>query len=103
MVLAVPLREENRAMASYWLGDAQLDRMVRRTLRCLVSADLSNIRAGVCQKLREEGVVKSFQFLPDENDTWCALQRLVKNGYVDKYVQEHTTGEHIRYRINVRK
>lgn len=87
--------------ASYWIGESQLDRWVTRSLTRFAGADLSEVHAEVCRMLREAGVVKTFQLLPDENDIWCALQRLVKAGYADKYVHETAESRSIHYRCRV--
>lgn len=89
-------------MAEFWLGDFQLDRWVFRTLRTRISANTKQLTIAVRRKLKDEGVVRPLQALPDENDVWCSLQRLTLSRHVDKYVNEKR-GRDIRYRINARK
>lgn len=89
-------------MGTHWLGEVFLDRWVRRSLRRFNSASLEEVHAEVCKKLHEEHVVQSFQILPDENDVWCSLQRLVTKGVVEKYVLEYPL-KRIKYRIKVMK
>ncbi|KKW27938.1 MAG: hypothetical protein UY70_C0005G0002 [Candidatus Kaiserbacteria bacterium GW2011_GWB1_52_6] len=89
-------------MAEYWLGNTQLDRSVFRSLRRFTGTDVRGVHKEVCRRLWKERVVALFQFLPDENDVWCALQRLSRRGRVDKYTFEDRAGNHVHYRVNCR-
>jgi len=89
-------------MAKYWLGEAQLDRWVLRSLRGLTNLDALGVHKEVCRRMLGEGAVKPVQFLPDENDVWCSLQRLSLRRRVDKLTVNDMTGNHIHYRVNVR-
>ena len=86
-------------MARYWIGESRLDRFVLRALKRFAGASVTDVHGQACRILREEGVVSEFQILPDENDVWCALQRLVSRGFAEKYA--HASG--VRYKASPMK
>lgn len=86
-------------MASYFIGEPKLDRFVLRALKKFAGNSVSDVHKQTCLKLMKEGVVAEFQLLPDENDIWCALQRLVSKGWARKY----TVGSGVRYQASPMK
>ena len=74
-------------MPRFWIEDKEFDRWVLRAVRAR-GGSVEDILERTKSLLAEADIIKPFQKMPDDNDVWCALQRLTGVGRVRKSVSD---------------
>lgn len=83
----------------HWLTDAVVDRLIFRILKEKSGLTCDEIESRVCATLKETGLVKDIQILPDSEGIYRSLVRFVMNGKIEKYANSMSGA--IQYRVQV--